>query len=270
MAAWTLARRSLRCTIIDADVSRGGLDVLLGIEAHSGMRFADITAPLGRLDGAALHHELPSWEHVGVLSVDPWNAEGPDWWEQQAAIVALQEVNDLLIIDAGLGEHLADLALPATAQCVLLAELSVLGLARTKALLKSDASTAASDQTLIVGTRPPRMSGRVPCIDIEDAQDYLGQELLGALSMCRRVGNSILSGFGIPRMPRRYTPMLDALADALIEGRGMNALGIIERSRVAASSDGGQGLQVGAHDAHGAHSGHREDSTHRQQRSGDE
>jgi septum formation inhibitor-activating ATPase MinD len=231
LLAWTFVRRRLRCTIVDADITGGGLDVLLGIEAESGMRFGDISAPLGQLDGTALYHELPSWERIGVLSVNPWNAACPDWWEQQAAITALQEVNDVLVIDAGLGVHLGELALPPTVQTVLLTELSVLGLARTKALLKSDNSRDNSVQPLLVGIHPRSMPRQMTPLSLDEAQDYLGVELIGVMSWCKRLSDSMLSGFGIPRIPKQYLPLLDVLADAVLNHQGENSLHVIEQSR---------------------------------------
>ena len=38
-----------------------------------------------------------------VLPYDPWSARQPDWWEVQAAIRALAETNDVVIVDAGQG-----------------------------------------------------------------------------------------------------------------------------------------------------------------------
>ena len=37
----------------------------------------------------------------GVHPYDPWSARQPDWWEVQAAIRALAEANDVVIVDAG-------------------------------------------------------------------------------------------------------------------------------------------------------------------------
>lgn len=50
-----------------------------------------------------MNHELMMWEGVRVLPYDPWSARQPDWWEVQAAIRALAETNDVVIVDAGQG-----------------------------------------------------------------------------------------------------------------------------------------------------------------------
>ncbi|MGO3358084.1 MAG: P-loop NTPase [Bifidobacterium crudilactis] len=272
MLAWHLARSGMRTAIVDADFSRGGLDVLLGIESEHGLRFGDVTAPLGRLDGNALSHELASWETMKVLSVDPWKDERPDWWEQQAAVKALREVNDVVVIDAGLGEGLADLALPSSAQTVLLAELSVLGLARAKALLGSEPSLGAegagrskvgrssggrargSQEPMIVGISPRVLRMRVVGVGVKDAREYLGREILGALAPSKRLGESILSGTGIPRIPKRHVPVLDALAEAILDGLGHDGHHRIEGLRGRPYADAG---------CDGAHRDHSQAETSR-------
>ena len=101
--AWTLARREHSCALIDADFVAGCLDLLLGVEREPGLRFSQVDAPLGRIEGDAMNHELMMWEGVRVLPYDPWSARQPDWWEVQAAIRALAETNDVVIVDAGQG-----------------------------------------------------------------------------------------------------------------------------------------------------------------------
>ena len=83
MLAWTLARREHSCVLIDADFVAGCLDLLLGVEREPGLRFSQVDAPLGRIEGEAMNHELMMWEGVRVLPYDPWSARQPDWWEVQ-------------------------------------------------------------------------------------------------------------------------------------------------------------------------------------------
>ncbi|MGO1345467.1 MAG: septum site-determining protein minD, TadZ-like protein [Bifidobacterium psychraerophilum] len=220
MTAWTFTDMRMRCSIIDADFSGGGIDVLLGIEAESGMRFTDIKAPLGRLDGEALEHELLHWEGNGVLSVDPRKVRHPDWWEQQAALHALQEVNDIVVVDAGRGERIEEIALPQSAQIVVLAELSVLGLARAGVALSRGQLTASSGTALVIGVHPRALRARSERISVQDAQEYLGVPLIGEFSPIRRLGLSITQGFGIARIPKQYRYLLRSLTDALLAGEG--------------------------------------------------
>lgn len=59
-----------RVTLVDLDPVGGGIDVLLGIEAVEGVRWADLGGVRGTLDGADLDGLLPTWRGVEVLSGD--------------------------------------------------------------------------------------------------------------------------------------------------------------------------------------------------------
>lgn len=66
--ALAAAARSLRVLLIDADPLGGGLDVLLGIEDASGVRWPDVAETRGRLSAAALDQALPHVGGVAILS----------------------------------------------------------------------------------------------------------------------------------------------------------------------------------------------------------
>ena len=74
MLALTLTERGQSCVLVDADFVAGCLDLLLGLEREPGLRFSQIDAPLGRIEGAALRHELIDWEGIRVLPCDPGHA----------------------------------------------------------------------------------------------------------------------------------------------------------------------------------------------------
>ena len=103
MLAAELDRRGRRCTLVDADFGGGGLDVLLGLEGESGLRFETVEAPLGRIDGGALAHELPQWGRIGVLACNPWSGDAPGSWEVEAVLHALCESSQAVVVDAGHG-----------------------------------------------------------------------------------------------------------------------------------------------------------------------
>ena len=109
------------------------LDVLLGIENEPGLRFQTVDIPLGKTEGAALNGELPQWERVGVLASHPWNGSDPEPWTVSAVLEALAQANDVVVVDIGAPSALH--SLPMLRQCrqVVLAELTVLGLARARA-----------------------------------------------------------------------------------------------------------------------------------------
>lgn len=154
IVARRLAEREWSCALIDADFSGGGLDVLLGVENESGIRFETLDAPLGRLDGEALNRELPVWDGVRVLASNPWHGKAPpDWWQTQAAVRALSEANRTVLIDAGAGDLLDSMPELAAAAQLVLVELSVLGLARAKRHIAEVEHRMASCDT--PGSRSP-------------------------------------------------------------------------------------------------------------------
>lgn len=54
LLASNIASKKYVVALIDADISNGGLDVLLGLEQDEGRRLQEVQAPLGRLDGYVL------------------------------------------------------------------------------------------------------------------------------------------------------------------------------------------------------------------------
>ncbi|NMM93337.1 cobyric acid synthase [Bifidobacterium sp. DSM 109957] len=220
MLAWELSVRGRRCALVDADFVGGCLDVLLGMENEPGLRFSQVDAPLGHLDGAALNHELIAWEGVRVLPYDPWNAKQPEWWEVQAALRALAQVNDVVLVDAGQGGLIETVTDLREGLHIVATELSVLGLARTKAhrarLVSWECSTPH-----IVGIEPrgaPRGRGTVT---IAEAQDYLTTSLFGPIKPSVGLCGDVLEGLGIRSIAkgsRKTIAMLADLVDTTLSG----------------------------------------------------
>ncbi|MBW3089923.1 cobyric acid synthase [Bifidobacterium miconisargentati] len=214
MLAWTLAGRGLNCALVDADFVGGCLDLLLGVERESGLRFSQIDAPLGRLEGAALNHELLVWEDVRILPYDPWNARQPEWWEVQAAIRALAEANDVVIVDAGQGGLIETVPDLRRGVQVVAAELSVMGLARTKSH-RSRLASWGCDTPTIVGIEPrgaPRGRGGV---GIAEAEDYLTATVLGPIRPNVGLCGDVLEGLGIRSVVKGSRKAVTMLADAV-------------------------------------------------------
>lgn len=127
--------RGRSAALVDADFGAGGLDILLGLENDKGLRFGTLNAPLGKIDGDVLSRRLPHWEGIPVLAYDSWNSEIPEWWEVEAAMSALGRSVDLVFVDGARGIGIGVVPGIERASFVIVAELSVLGLARAKALL---------------------------------------------------------------------------------------------------------------------------------------
>lgn len=211
LLAEELGRRAYACALVDADFEAGGLDVLLGIECEPGLRFDTIEAPLGRIDGAALNHELPRCGEVRVLAFDAWDGQAPDWWQAQAAVRALCDVNQAVVVDAGRGEAIARIPdLEAGALLVVL-ELSVLGLARAKAwLARRDHASP-----LLVGVAPRGGSHRRNAVETAEAEDYLGVPIAFVFEEDRRLQDDVLNGLGVRPSSRRNRETVARICDRL-------------------------------------------------------
>ena len=66
--ATALAQSAPDALLIDADPWSGGIDLVLGTEAESGLRWPDLALQGGRLNLAALRDALPRHHGVSVLS----------------------------------------------------------------------------------------------------------------------------------------------------------------------------------------------------------
>ncbi|MFA1541618.1 septum site-determining protein Ssd [Actinomadura monticuli] len=68
------AGQGLRTLLLDADPFGGGIDLMLGLEEHEGVRWHDLAERRGRLNTAALRDTLP---RTGDLSVLSWRRGEP-------------------------------------------------------------------------------------------------------------------------------------------------------------------------------------------------
>lgn len=162
MIAQNLASYGYSVALVDADVSHGGLDVLLGLESDDGRRLQEVEAPLGRLDGSVLKDELIYCNGVGVLAYAPWrmcvseiskadlstnkddviqdelrNSSLLKPWILDASIRGLAQCNDVVIVDVGSGIssfNVFNTIMGLVFSPIIYAsELSVLGMARMRA-----------------------------------------------------------------------------------------------------------------------------------------
>lgn len=249
MLALDLHQRGMSCALVDADFRKGGLDVLLGLENDKGLRFGTLQIPLGRVSGSALRKQLPKWSDIYVLAFDPWNSEIPEWWDVQAVVKALARVLDVVVVDAALGEVLHDVPDLARAQRVVVTEMSVVGVARSRMLLNAGLSRSsglsnsspepvsmvpssalrASENGLpalaVIGIEPRGVSRGRGVIDLEEACLYLGREVIGPVKPDAKLASDLLEGLGVTEIPKGAKVPVHMLADCICEqlkegGRG--------------------------------------------------
>lgn len=235
MCALTLGKRGLSVALMDADMTGGGLGVLLGVEHEQGLTLQNLNAPLGHIEGNALNHELPAWEGMRILAHAPWAGADPDWWEVQAAVRALCESNDIVLVDAGRGGALGHVPDLARARQVVAVELSALGVARASphiAMLErawrhdepdndgrigDGPAVAECESPIVVGVTPRRLMRHSPSATaMQEAIARFGEETLGPLGGDPSLCADIMNGLGVRAVPKSCRQVVEALVDGIV------------------------------------------------------
>lgn len=231
--AWEMADLGHDCALVDADFHAGGLDVLLGVEHERGMRFSDVKAPLGRIEGPALREKLVVWEGVRVLPYDAWNGAPPEWWEVEAVLRGLGQAADVVFVDAGSVASLpAGMERVGAVHCVAV-ELSVLGLARAKTYLaRLDLDGLATGmKPMVVGLHPRGASRSRRLLGVDEASDYLGCPVMGPIRHRRGLQYQVLEGLGITRGSRSGRGMATRIAQRVEGMLGADAVAAAGKHR---------------------------------------
>jgi secretion/DNA translocation related CpaE-like protein len=97
--ALTSARRGLTTMLADLDPLGGGLDLLLGAEESSGLRWPEFAETRGRLAAAALCEALPTCHGLTVLSWDRSNLLTVPAEAVHAVVTAAQRGCDFVVLD---------------------------------------------------------------------------------------------------------------------------------------------------------------------------
>ena len=212
-------------------------------------RWHDIHAPLGELDGEALRRRLPHWDGVGVLAYNCWVQEEPAWFEMQAALQSLAQVSDAVVVDAGHGLEIEHVPALVEASHIVVAELTVLGLARAKAHIEwlrrngernmaraQEPPRPGEEWKPIVGVpgrvigvlcvEPPAVAKGRGAVSLEEARKYLQMEhmeceLMGPVRSDARLCGDILEGLGIRRVHRRNARVLGDVAEMVERACGI-------------------------------------------------
>lgn len=209
LVARNLAQSGVTCALVDADLQGGGLDVLLGIENEDGTRFGDINAPLGSVNGKALLREMPAWDGVPVLSCDPWKSSNPQSWDVRACIQALSQVRDVVIVDAAQRIGLQEVSELDQCARIVVVELTVLGLARAKTMLRSSMQersklTEDTNRILVVGAEPRGTLRKRGITEIGEAESYLECGIAAVMQPDAHLCSEQLEGLGL-RNPNKST-----------------------------------------------------------------
>lgn len=95
----TAVRRGHRALLVDADPLGGGLDLVLGGEDASGLRWPDLAGTRGRIAGDSLTGALPTVEGLVVLSWDRGSPLVVDPDALSSVLAAGTRAHDLVLVD---------------------------------------------------------------------------------------------------------------------------------------------------------------------------
>lgn len=89
----------LRCLLVDADPLGGGIDLVLGGEECTGLRWPDLASAGGRVSGAALREALPHVHGLSVLSAGRGDALTVPAQAMRSVLAAAARMSDLVVVD---------------------------------------------------------------------------------------------------------------------------------------------------------------------------
>ncbi|GAA3817876.1 septum site-determining protein Ssd [Cellulomonas soli] len=106
--------------LVDLDTGSAGLDVLVGVERDPGLRWPDLHAARGEVDGADLLTLLPRWGRCAVLSADRLRPAALPTDVVPDVLGALTTATGALVLDLGRADVLAGTAPSAVCDTILL------------------------------------------------------------------------------------------------------------------------------------------------------
>jgi secretion/DNA translocation related CpaE-like protein len=186
--AVTASRRGLSAMLVDLDALGGGVDLVLGAEDTTGLRWPDLADSRGRLSARALQAELPgrhglavlSWDRGDLLTVSPESAH--------VVLAAASRACDIVTLD--LPRRLDPAAEEAVAACT-----AVLLVVPAEVRAVAAASRVAATLTTMTGDvrvvcRGPAPNGRTGT----DVAAALGLPLAAQMAPERRISEQLDRG----------------------------------------------------------------------------
>lgn len=168
-------RRALRTMLVDADPLGGGVDLVLGAEELTGLRWPDLAGTRGRLPATAVDEALPRAGGISVLSWDRGDPAPLPVEAVEAVLDAGRRACDLVVVD--LARTLDDVAreVLAAATCALLVVPAEVRATAAAGRVAAQAALLCRDLRLVVrGPSPGDVTGT-------DVQRALGLPLAGTL-----------------------------------------------------------------------------------------
>lgn len=190
--ALTAGQSGRRTLLVDADPFGGGIDLLVGCEDVTGLRWAEVAMTHGRVTAAAFRAALPTLGDLAILSFDRSRAMVVDPTTLRAMISAGQRGAEVVVVDVP--RQLDDAAAEA-ARCadvlVLVATTDIRGVAGAQLLLPSIRDLCANIRLVV-----RRLPGTT--VSASAVADTLGLPLVAELPSRVSVTRAVNDGLGPP------------------------------------------------------------------------
>ncbi|WP_207781874.1 septum site-determining protein Ssd [Phytoactinopolyspora limicola] len=184
----TGCRRGLAVMLIDLDPLGGGLDLVLGAEDASGVRWPDLVGSRGRLSARALQTELPGRHGLTVLSWDRGDLLAVPAESARVVLAAARRGCDLVVLDLPRTlDHTTEEALSVCSTVVLVVPAEVRAVAAASRVAAA-LTTVAHDVRVV--SRGPSHAG----LDGSDVATALGLPLALHMGAERRLTEQLDRG----------------------------------------------------------------------------
>ncbi|NDL57762.1 septum site-determining protein [Phytoactinopolyspora sp. XMNu-373] len=181
-------RRELSAMLVDLDPLGGGLDLVLGAEHSTGLRWPDLADSRGRLSARALQTELPgrhglavlSWDRGDLLTVPPESA--------QVVMAAARRGWDLVVLDLPRTRDFATEEAVSSCSAVLLVVPAEVRAVAAASRVAAALTTVAGDVRVV--SRGPSSSG----LEGSEVATALGLPLAVDMAAERRLADQLERG----------------------------------------------------------------------------
>lgn len=209
--------QGVRTMLVDADPLGGGIDLLLGGEDATGLRWPDLSGARGRISAAALSDALPRVNDLTVLSWDRGKALTIPPESMTALLSAARRTADLVVVDLPRSlDDSARVALAAARLCLLVVPAEVRSC--VAAVRVAATATELSDDVRVV-VRGPSPGG----LRAERVAQLLGLPLAGYLR--RERGLAAALEYGEPPARRGRGPLAQFCQRLLLQELGLSGRG---------------------------------------------
>ena len=160
--AVTAAGDGRRTMLVDADPLGGGLDLVVGGEHTTGLRWPDLAGSAGRVDAAALRSALPQVSRLTLLSWDRGDPREVSAESARAVLRAAGRAHDLVVVDLPRRfDEVAEVALAESDVVLVVVPAEVRAVASAARVAARAGLLAAEIRVVVRGPSPSGLTGSV-------------------------------------------------------------------------------------------------------------